>query len=152
MNVLLYTKRPFGNQTRIIVVQWGQNKKHSDSKYIGMLNILMFGFRMVGTTAIVRSIPKQNQYIGIQYGSHFSWIWNVRAVWKIALLWAVVSTILSLILFDSFWYCGHCSPKAFFFFPTSKLFKKVLVELEYNFYFEKEREYFFLALTFVFKL
>ena len=31
----------------------------------------------------------------------------------------VFSTILSVILFDLFWYCGDCYTGAFFFFPTS---------------------------------
>ena len=47
-----------------------------------------------------------------------------------------VSTILSLIVFDSFWYCGDCYTKAFFFFPTSCSEKKshflVLLFLERN--------------------
>ena len=41
----------------------------------------------------------------------------------------VVSKTFYLILFDSFRYCGDCFNKLFFF-PTSLLFKKVLVEIE----------------------
>ena len=44
--------------------------------------------------------------------------------------YSVVSTILSVILFESFSYSGDCYTDTFFFFPTSQLFKKVLVEIE----------------------
>ena len=42
----------------------------------------------------------------------------------------VVSTVLSVVLFNSFWYCGDCYTGAFFLFPLSQFFKKILVEIE----------------------
>ena len=70
----------------------------------------------------------------------------------------VVSTVLFLILFVSFPYCGVYQLKHNFLFLSSSLFKKVIVEIDYHCYFEKgERKYFFLrgkqkALLFVNKL
>ena len=46
----------------------------------------------------------------------FQWpLINFSTVFLTALLNQVVSTILCLILFDSFWYCGGCYSKPFFF-------------------------------------
>ena len=54
------------------------------------------------------------------------WIWFLQRILEMN---AVVSRILILILFDSFWYSGD-TPKLSFSF----LFKKVLVEIEYIYY------------------